>query len=1194
MKLSDIVSFNSEFRNAINLYLNLNKADKIRSYIPTKSSVDILKQYIDAVENNKRQATILIGPYGKGKSHLLLVLLAIISLERNKKNNEIINELVERIKRVDEQTSNIILNIWNKKGRFLPVILMSSQGDLNQSFLVGLNDALKREGLSELAPETFYTHAVDVIKRWKKDYPDTYTMYKKLIKAKKISENDMLNGLVNCENDKLELFKKIYPELTAGGIFNPLASAEVLPMYKSVADKLKEQYGFSGIYIIFDEFSKFIEGQNKKTTGNNMKLLQDICELANDSKDAQVFITMVAHKSIKEYGKYLSTETINSFTGIEGRIEEVFFTTSSKNNYELIKNAIFKDEDNLVNVPEIKPYINDDRATRYFKLDCFRSTFTKEDFKEILVKGCYPLSPSSAYLLLNISEKVAQNERTLFTFISKDEQHSMARYVKTHPNKNNKDWIINADLIYDYFKAIFKKDITNEYVHNEWLNAEYALSMVKDADEIKLIKTIAIINIVNKPDEISTNQEHLELASGLDNVIDIIDKLVTSNVIYRKSSNDSYVFKTRATSEIKTEIRNRRAIKGDKVNIGNVLSSICELKYILPKRYNYEYTMTRFFRYEFMEVQDFLNIIDYNVFFDKNKFADGLVLALFSLTDKDYSKKIKEKIHDFQCPRLVVLYNSNVFKLSSQAQEYEIIQELKSDTKYFESDDKKVLLKELPILEEDIRIELYNFIDINYGDESANIFYYSKNKAHTTNEINISKVVDDLCYEIYNKSISINNELINKEYVNTSPIKKARKIIIEDLINNNDTSKYMQGTSAEATIYRALFVGTGIKSGHYKKNIEYVLGIFNEYLDNCGINRAPVSELINKLTDEPIGMRSGVIPIYLAYTLSKRNEDIVVYFEKKEVEISPDIILNMCEQPNDYYIYISLEDVNKEKYISSLCNMFNVNDRKLHVDSRIHNIFSNIQRWYRSLPQVTKNIRNQSKYIDNKVLEKALPKLKNIMQSVEANPYEALFENIPLALGIDNNYDEVIKLLGILKEKLGKYYEWLLAKTAKQTIKLFDNTSKQDLCHTLYEWYETQSDLAKNGLHAANITGFMNCINKNKIFDDSEFVKKIVKAITGVYIDSWNDSSLDKYLEELSQVKAEIESINDEVKVSNQYELSFTNKSGVVIKKYYNQVDENTGVILRNMISDNLEDNSDLSANDKVAILLEMIEKVLE
>lgn len=36
-----------------------------------------------------------------------------------------------------------------------------------------------------------------------------------------------------------------------------------------------------------------------------------------------------------------------------------------------------------------------------------------------------------------------------------------------------------------------------------------------------------------------------------------------------------------------------------------------------------------------------------------------------------------------------------------------------------------------------------------------------------------------------------------------------------------------------------------------------------------------------------------------------------------------------------------------------------------------------------------------------------------------------------------------------------------------------------------------------------------------------------------------------------------------------------------------------TGTILKNMLSDNLEDFSDLSVNDKVAILLEMIEKQL-
>ena len=40
--LNDIISVNADFKNAINLYLNLNDKDKILSYIPTKSSISML------------------------------------------------------------------------------------------------------------------------------------------------------------------------------------------------------------------------------------------------------------------------------------------------------------------------------------------------------------------------------------------------------------------------------------------------------------------------------------------------------------------------------------------------------------------------------------------------------------------------------------------------------------------------------------------------------------------------------------------------------------------------------------------------------------------------------------------------------------------------------------------------------------------------------------------------------------------------------------------------------------------------------------------------------------------------------------------------------------------------------------------------------------------------------------------------
>ena len=350
--LKDIIKFNSSFKTAVNLYLSLNKPEKVLGYIPTKSSVNFLGDYLKAVIENKEQATLLVGPYGKGKSHLLLVLLAALSMERTDENDKVISKLIENVSKVDEvgkSVSEYIRNVW-EKNRFLPVLITDTTGDLNQAFLFGLNDALKRDGLLDLVPDTYYSIALDRIEDWEQNYFDTYAVFEREITKNGMSMSGLKADLKMYSKEALDLFREIYPRVTAGSEFNPMAVSDVLPLYKSTSEKLVEEYGYSGIYIVFDEFSKFIESQNGVSTGANMKLLQDVCELATDSQNAKVFFTMVAHKSIKEYGKYLSQELINSFTGIEGRIIEKYFVTSSKNNYELIKNAIVKDDTKLEDI----------------------------------------------------------------------------------------------------------------------------------------------------------------------------------------------------------------------------------------------------------------------------------------------------------------------------------------------------------------------------------------------------------------------------------------------------------------------------------------------------------------------------------------------------------------------------------------------------------------------------------------------------------------------------------------------------------------------------------------------------------------------------------------------------------------------------------------------------------------------------
>ena len=112
-----------------------------------------------------------------------------------------------------------------------------------------------------------------------------------------------------------------------------------------------------------------------------MKLLQDICELATDSQNAQIYFTMVAHKSIKEYGRYLSSDIINSFTGIEGRIIEKTFVTSEKNNFELIKNAIVKDESLLKKIPGHENFFGEKYLKSIMKYPLLEVNFRNRSLK---------------------------------------------------------------------------------------------------------------------------------------------------------------------------------------------------------------------------------------------------------------------------------------------------------------------------------------------------------------------------------------------------------------------------------------------------------------------------------------------------------------------------------------------------------------------------------------------------------------------------------------------------------------------------------------------------------------------------------------------------------------------------------------------------------------------------------------------
>lgn len=1186
-RLEELINIDNRFQKSVNLLLDLQNEEKVNSYIPTRSSVNILKQYLKSITSNAgNKANILIGPYGKGKSHLLLVLMSIIA----KKNKAAIDCITSKIKDVDDEAYTIIENYIKNEKPMLPVIISTAGEDLNKAFLFALNEALEDSGLSAISPKSYYSEAYKTIMVWKGNYPDTYRMFEEKVCRRGIKLSEFIKRLNSFDDRVLNIFREIYPSLTAGSEFNPLISSDMLKIYKETNTVLCEKYGYNGIYIIFDEFSKFIEGHRKATFASDMNIIQNICELANNSKTEKVRITFVAHKSIKEYGNKLDKDIVDSFKGVEGRLSEVLFVVSSQNSYELIKDAIEKKKGKEIDKILAKNSF-DNNMDRSYAIPCFSEIFERQDFMEVVAKGCFPLTPIASYLLLNISEKVAQNERTVFTFLSSNEPNTLCRRMAMCDE--NGELFVGADAIFDYFKILFKEEVTAVHIHNEWLKADYALSKTNDEVEQKIIKALALIRMNAKDDELSANVENIALSIGIskEQCEDAIKRLEEKQVIVYRAKVRSYTFRNNVGVNLEKEIQ-EMVTKIKLSSISDAIREVSELDYILPKQYNQQYSMTRYCKYEYMMFDEFMAIKNSNMLFEEG-FADGKIIAIINNKEPEYDKII-EKTRELKDKRLIVICPDNIFDKVEQLAKYIAVKKLLEDKSFI--DNNKVLMQELMLYEDDLMYEINERINMDYKLYSSEqkVIYMGKVQEKCTSFKELNRFVSKICNNYYNYAPKINNELINKQNI-TAQIAKARNKIIDDILDNVGLEKYKTGTSAEATIYRAAFINTGIcgnKMQDRDTGVEKVMDIIQRFVESSSGTKRTFKELYDTLMGEGFGVRKGVIPMYFASVIVKLEDMPVVYLGNKELNIDSKILVNINEKPEEYSLFVEKENAEKMLYIKRLHKLFVGSEEQLENDKRkrLANIADAAQRWYRSLPQyaTTYNVNTESSI-------EMIKTLRNIFKKIEINPREVFFDILPGMYDGEDRYGNCYIDIEQAKNEMDNFIIGIKNSVVKETKKTFGIKEKDNLKNGMEAWYEMQSNAAKEYVHNSNVSSFMNLLTKIHTHDELAIADKIAKAVIDLYIEDWNDNTFEEYKKQILDIKNTIEDVKDADVKTGMNKIVFTDSEGKNVEKYYEADDsDSTSYFLKNAIEEAMDEFGDtLETNQKVTVLVKTIEKLL-
>jgi uncharacterized protein (UPF0297 family) len=1209
--MNELIEISKGFQTSVNIAYDLNNDDKVSGFIPTMSSLDVIEDVLlSTVPSSTQRARILIGAYGRGKSHIVLVLMSLLF----KKDKAVFDALLKKMKVHNSELHKFALGyLEDDTKKILPIVVRGSSISLTQSFLSAIQQTLGEEGFSDLMPETHFRAAVNQIANWKENYPDTYKLF-----AKKISKatNDFILALNEYDVNAYDEFSRLYPQLTSGSTFNPFMGFDIVELYETIANKLKDK-GYNGVYVIYDEFSKYLESSITTATNGDIKLLQDFAEKCDRSGNTQMHLMLISHKDIANYiDSRLPKDKLDWWRGVSGRFMHVNLHNNYSQMYEIISAVIHKE-------PKLWKVFKKANSKRFNDL---KERFTKNGLLEknnsdetnIAVEDCYPLHPISTFILPRLSEKVAQNERTLFTFLSADERYTLSAFVKG--SKSDFE-LLTPDLIYDYFEPLFRKEPYTSEVHKLYKLTASVLRKVdgKPALHAKIIKTITLIYLVEQFEKLPPIIDIIvdAFCDSVDSTKDIdiaLKELIDNDcVVYLKRSNNYLKIKETSGVDIQDEISKYKAQQLANTDATEILNNSVFDSFMYPTAYNDVNDIIRYFDFKFIESKTFWAVKEWGKYIEGCN-ADGVIYAIVPESQSEIEELrtvilTENNPHD----RIVFILPKEWVAIAADALDYAAIMELKSRAATL---DDEILNDEYAIYAEDLSDVIGSFINSYARPEAGHsLYYYNANEYVFKRKAQFSGLLSDICRRIFYRTPVINNESINKNELPTMAINSRTKILTGLLASELAPNIGLTGTGQDVSIMRSTLLQTGILT-NIDASPQIVLRPDNEskmsdVLEEISLfftvnaakkGGASFQTLYDTLTkyENGYGMKYGVIPIFIAVVLHLYKDNLVILYRKNEVRINPELLNDINEAPVDYSVILEDWNEDKARYMERLEEIFlgYVAEREKAYNSFTYLLLA-MNRWYLSLPKFAKETNCKYKSDGSKEkIDSDKRKFVGSLKQLETNPREFLFEKVFDIFGISGFRITVVDNIKATKSEYDSAVNSLIQYLNGLVKKMFSaGKPNGSLTSVIKDWYEVLDKRTKEYLFAGNENRVLDLM-ANVTNDEKSFIQRLAKAVTYLRIDDWNSDTVDSFLKDLAKFKSTIEDFNNrkatDTNSTTAYEIIFTDVNGEKVQKRFDKTEySERAKLLMSEIRTALEEmGQSITEQEKRQVLVELLEKI--
>ena len=1178
MKYSSLIQRKKQYKYSVNICMDLRSEDRLAAFIPNITTTEIVRDYLGGIirKQASTHSRILYGSYGTGKSHLLTVLSAILGHINTSGSGY--KSFLNLISKYDNDLSSDIDKFVNTEKPYLVVPIYSDYDDFGKCITFSLKKELDRNGIS-VCFKGFYDEALELVNKWI-DGKESLTKLRKECKKHDITTDDLITGLASYDAGFEKIFNEIYSGMTFGAEFNSSAGS-LIDNLSLVNQEIAED--FSGIVMIFDEFGRYVEDYGEKI---KVKSVQDLAEYC-DHSDFDNHIILVSHKQLSLYTDSMKKSISDEWKKVEGRFKPTSINIKYDQCLSLVGHIIPKTKKWEI----FKKQYEDQLCDLYNQAWDFKGFMLPPESKEDNpFENGFPLHPITLFALDRLSKKVAQNERTFFTYLSGDEPNSLFSQLKQYDT--NEFHFIGLDSIFDYFEVNLKAYKTDES-YETYKKLQYALSKLGQADDeysARILKAIAVISIISDTDVLASDRNTiLNVIDGnkgqIEEALNLLEK---KKIIKYMRHYGYYDFFDSSIFDLEGMIEERISGINDEMVISTLNEEFADFV-LYPYIYNEKYHINRVFIPLFAKPAD---LAKKSLLSSLPQFYDGALIFVLNDTKDTDIHSVKKVLPE----RALLIVHGNSKEIEAEVKRYISVKYYYSKKDELAKDD-PTIVSELSLYlneQESIIIDLirqWRLLQTN--DYSA---FKDGKKIRIRNEGELTAVLSEIMEHSYNRTLIVNNDLLNKNTL-TGAMKQARNKALEAIMKHEDPIHACSYLSPEFNILRSALSKNGVMPDASIAEGELnlfedetvsgipIMNLIYEMLDESESERLALSELYSALKSEPYGLRDGYIPVLIAYAL-KRYQNVSIYFHGTEHSYTADELVKALTEPENYTLYVCNWDEEKTKYIESLEAIFKDFLPAGDALNRLEKLFRAMNSHYAS---ISKSARTTELYVSD------IAKQYRDIMNLSYKDYNSFFFNTLLKL--NNNLQDLVIQIKTIRDELETVDERQYAKTLLIVRNIFEINAQEQLIDAVTALYKENWERKSNKAFDYTTNSVLELVSRAHLLTEKQFMTELIRIVSGFEIGYWSDNKMSDFEDALRNVVNKLNDYTPKKELQDgEYKIVIESASNNTISTQFSKDElSTTGELLKNKMSSTISSfGESLEYEEKLAVLVDILSEIIK